>query len=80
MRDHRAGVLQQTQVRELQATPVPARKGKGYSGGAEAFSDDLIPQSKTRMNCKLAIICVFVLLHFHILSSIVKLPVLTSKV
>ena len=41
MRDHRAGVLQQAQVGELQTAPMPARKGKGYSRGTEAFPDDL---------------------------------------
>ena len=45
MRDHRARVLQQAQVGELQATPMPARKGKGYSGCTEALSDDLVKQN-----------------------------------
>jgi len=38
VRDYRAGVLQQAQIRERQAAPVSAREEKGHSGGAGAFS------------------------------------------
>src|SRR5699024_4158723 len=34
-------VLQQAQVGDHQAAPVPARKGKGHSGGSETLPDDL---------------------------------------
>ena len=34
-------MLQQAQVGEFQAAPVPAGKGEGYSRGAEALPDDL---------------------------------------
>ena len=58
-------MLQQAQVGERQAAPVPTGKGEGHPGGAEAFSDDLIYAKNLHQNSVwIFLVEIFVIFYF----------------